>query len=56
MIITAAKTVSLAKTEGKPVGSDIINETISETSITVMAKAKIMVPKGSPTLCATTSA
>ena len=53
--ITAANTVSRASAPvSKPPAS--ISETISATSITVTASARISVPKGSPTRCATTSA
>ena len=53
--ITAANTVSRAKPEvDSPPASIIV--TISATSIAVTASASTMVPKGSPTLCAITSA
>jgi hypothetical protein len=53
--ITAANTVSRASAPVlAPPAS--ISETISATSITVTASARISVPKGSPTRCATTSA
>src|SRR3954454_18170675 len=55
VIITAAKTVSRAN-DAVLSPPDAINVTISATSMTVTASARISVPKGSPTRCATTSA
>src|SRR6185437_10183153 len=54
-IITAANTVSRARA-AFPVGTAIITDTISATSITVTATASTSVPNGSPVRCATTSA
>ena len=54
-IITAAKTVSRARSAFST-GAAIITETISATSIMVTATASTIVPNGSPTRCATTSA
>ena len=55
LIITAAKTVSRASVEASsaPV---TISVTMSATSITVTATARISDPNGSPTRWATTSA
>ena len=55
IIITAAKTVSLASTDvsGPPAS---INETISDTSIIVIDNASNTVPNGSPMRWAITSA
>jgi hypothetical protein len=55
VIITAAKTVSRARVDvsASPVA---ISVTIRPTSMAVTATARISVPKGSPTRCATTSA
>ena len=55
VIITAANTASRATTVavGPPAS---ITETISPTSMTVTATARINVPNGSPTRSATTSA
>ena len=55
MIITAAKIVSRASADLSLPPASII-ETIRATSITVTETARIRVPKGSPTRCATTSA
>ena len=54
-IMTAAKTVSRAS-PAFSAGAAIMTETISAVSITVTARARISVPNGSPTRCATTSA
>ena len=48
IIIVAAYTVSLAR-EAASGPLDNINDTIMETSITVIDTARMMVPKGSPT-------
>nr|BFE69350.1 hypothetical protein GCM10020092_026510 [Actinoplanes digitatis] len=55
VIITAAKTVSRASACDFS-GPVIIRVTIRATSMTVTATARTSEPKGSPTLCATTSA
>ena len=55
VIITAAKTVSRAS-EAALSPPDAISVTISATSMTVTASARISVPNGSPTRWATTSA
>ena len=51
----AANTVSRARLAAPP-ASDSIRLTISDTSMTVTATARISVPNGSPILWATTSA
>ena len=55
MIITAANTVSRARPAVPSPPASII-DTISATSMIVTASASTRVPKGSPTLCAMTSA
>ena len=55
MIMIAEKIVSRGRADLSGPPASII-ETISATSITVTATARIRVPNGSPTRCATTSA
>ena len=55
MIMTVANTVSRASSAvAAPPAT--MSDTMSATSMTVMAPARISVPYGSPTRCATTSA
>ena len=55
MIMIAEKIVSRGSADLSGPPASII-ETISATSMTVTATARISVPNGSPTRCATTSA
>jgi hypothetical protein len=55
VIIAAAKTVSRASVETSS-PPETMSVTISPTSMTVTATARMSEPNGSPTRCATTSA